>query len=154
MKANLAIALMATLFMSSLFADSAVISGSNSQIYSFHIIMNKTASNIGIDTFSISNQNNVTIASSYQNCTITSSISCSAIFVIQGGIWNSINVYDNGNLYESIPIANNITYVQPASQQKTYIWVGVSYLPYIIFGALVIMIAGNIIYYELKKGDI
>lgn len=136
-------------------ADSAILTGSQGQIYSYNITLNKTSNDIGINSFQIVNQNNVSLDSAYQNCTITNVVSCQATFVIQGGTWDSINVLDNGNMVEAINLASPASYIAVPQQQKEYIKVfSQDNIILAISIILVIIIAGNIIYYELKKKEI
>ncbi len=141
--------------MSIVHADSAILTGSQGQIYSYNITLNKTSNDIGINSFQIVNQNNVSLDSAYQNCTITNVVSCQATFVIQGGTWDSINVLDNGNMVEAINLASPASYIAVPQQQKEYIKVfSQDNIILAISIILVIIIAGNIIYYELKKKEI
>ena len=136
-------------------ADSAILTGSQGQIYSYNITLNKTSNDVGINSFQIVNQNNVSLDSAYQNCTITNVVSCQATFVIQGGTWDSINVLDNGNMVEAINLASPASYIAVPQQQKEYIKVfSQDNIILAISIILVIIIAGNIIYYELKKKEI
>ncbi len=134
------------------FADTAVLVGSQGQVATYNITLNKTSSNIGINTFALLNNNNISIGSSYQNCTTTNIISCNAVFIIQQGSWGKLAVFDNGNLYEDINLQNLVNYNPPQMVAKTYISVGVSYLPYAILAVISIIIIGNIMYYYVKKG--
>ena len=137
------------------FADTAILVGSQGQIATYNITLNKTSSNIGINTFALLNNNNISIGSSYQNCTTTTIISCQAIFIIQQGSWGIVSVFDNGNFYENINLQSPINYTSSApSLPKTYIQVGVSYLPSAVLIIIVGVIAGNIIYYYTKKKEL
>lgn len=147
--------LLPLLLLSIVHADSAILTGSQGQIYSYNITLNKTSNDIGINSFQIVNQNNVSLDSAYQNCTITNVVSCQATFVIQGGTWDSINVLDNGNMVEAINLASPASYIAVPQQQKEYIKVfSQDNIILAISIILVIIIAGNIIYYELKKKEI
>lgn len=137
------------------FADTAILAGRQGQIATYNIILNKTGSDIGINTFALLNNNNISIESSYQNCTATTVISCQAIFIVQQGSWEAVSVFDNGNLYENINLQNPINYIPPAQYpQKTYIQVGISYLPYLAFILIASLISGNIVYYYKKRKEI
>ena len=155
MRKSSLILLLIMLMPSMVFADNVVLTGSQGQIATYNITINKTSSDIGINTFALLNNNNVSIDSSYQKCTTTTLITCQAVFIIQRGSWGTIRIFDNGNLYENITLQNPISYISALpSQPKTYIQVGVSYLPFaviIIFGSVAI---GNIIYYYKKKSEI
>ena len=147
--------LLPLLLLSIVHADSAILTGSQGQIYSYNITLNKTSNDVGINSFQIVNQNNVSLDSAYQNCTITNVVSCQATFVIQGGTWDSINVLDNGNMVEAINLASPASYIAVPQQQKEYIKVfSQDNIILAISIILVIIIAGNIIYYELKKKEI
>lgn len=137
------------------FADTAVLIGSQGQIATYNITLNKTSSNIGINTFALLNNNNISIGSSYQNCTATNIISCQAVFIVQQGSWGRIAVFDNGNLYEDINLLNPINYTSSGqAQPKTYIQVGISYLPFVALLIIGSVLTGNIIYYYVKKKEI
>ena len=138
-----------------LFADTAVLIGSQGQIATYNITLNKTSSDIGINTFALLNNNNISIGSSYQNCTATTIISCQAVFIIQQGSWNAVEVFDNGNLYENIPLQNPMNYtVSPQAQPKAYIQVGVSYILYAVIAIIGCIIVGNVIYYYMRRKEI
>ena len=155
MKKSSIILLLIMMMMPSLvFADTSVLTGSQGQIANYNITLNKTSSDIGINTFALLNNNN-SIGSSYQNCTITTIVSCQAVFIIQQGSWGRIAVFDNGNLYENIILQNPINYTSSAqSLPKTYFQVGISYLPFAVFIIIGSIISGNIIYYYAKKKEI
>ena len=137
------------------FADTAVLTGGQGQIATYNITLNKTSSDIGINTFALLNNNNISIGSSYQNCTVTTTISCQAIFIIQQGSWGRLVVFDNGNLYEDINLQNPINYTIPTQvPPKAYIQVGISYLPYVIGAIISCIITGNVIYYYKKKEEL
>ena len=136
-------------------ADSAILTGSQGQIYSYNITLNKTSNDVGINSFQIVNQNNVSLDSAYQNCTITNVVSCQATFIIQGGTWNSINVFDNGNMIETINLTSPATYTVIPQQQKEYIKVLSSDNILLAIGVIIaIIIVGNVIYYEINKKEI
>lgn len=136
-------------------ADSAILTGSQGQIYSYNITLNKTSNDIGINSFQIVNQNNVSLDSAYQNCTITNVVSCQATFIIQGGTWDSINVLDNGNIIEVLNLTSPATYVAIPQQQEEYIKVFSLNNVLLVIGVIItIIIAGNVIYYELNKREI
>ena len=136
-------------------ADSAILTGSQGQIYSYNITLNKTSNDIGINFFQIVNQNNVSLDSAYQNCTITNVVSCQATFIIQGGTWDNINVLDNGNIIEVLNLTSPATYVAIPQQQEEYIKVFSLNNVLLVIGVIItIIIAGNVIYYELNKREI
>ena len=136
-------------------ADSAILTGSQGQIYSYNITLNKTNNDIGINAFQIVNQNNVSLDSVYQNCTITNVVSCQATFIVEGGTWNSINVLDNGNMVGTINLTTPATYIIVPQQQKEYIKVLSSNNIIFAIGLIItIIIVGNIIYYEINKKEI
>ena len=141
--------------MSIVHADSAILTGSQGQIYSYNITLNKTSNDIGINFFQIVNQNNVSLDSAYQNCTITNVVSCQATFIIQGGTWDNINVLDNGNIIEVLNLTSPATYVAIPQQQEEYIKVFSLNNVLLVIGVIItIIIAGNVIYYELNKREI
>ena len=147
--------LLPLLLLSIVHADSAILTGSQGQIYSYNITLNKTSNDIGINSFQIVNQNNVSLNSAYQNCTITNVVSCQATFIIQGGTWNSINVLNNGNMIESINLTSPASYTIVPQQQEEYIKVLSSDNIILGIGIIIaILIAGNIIYYEINKREI
>jgi hypothetical protein len=136
-------------------ADSAILTGSQGQIYSYNITLNKTSNDVGINSFQIVNQNNVSLDSAYQNCTITNVVSCQATFIIQGGTWDNINVLDNGNMIEVLNLTSPATYVAIPQQQEEYIKVFSLDNVLLVIGVIItIIIAGNVIYYELNKREI
>lgn len=144
--------LMMTMTIPLLFADTAVLTGSQGQIVNYNITLNKTSSDISINTFALLNNNNISIGSSYQNCTTTTIVSCQAVFILQQGSWSRIAVFDNGNLYEDIILQNPTNYTAGTPQYpKTYISVGISYLPYVIATITSVIIIGNIIYYYKRR---
>ena len=146
--------IMMIMMPSLVFADTAVLAVSQGQIAIYNITMNKTSSDIGINTFALlnNNNNNISIESSYQNCTATNIISCNVAFIVQQGSWGKLAVFDNGNLYENITLQNPINYTSPmAYPEKTYISVGISYLPYIIAIIFSSLIIGNVVYYLKKR---
>ncbi|MEM3264562.1 MAG: hypothetical protein QXH07_01235 [Thermoplasmata archaeon] len=136
-------------------ADTATLISSQGQINVFNITLNKTSSDIGINTFAIINNNNISIESTSQNCTITNSIYCNVIFIIQQGTWTQINVFDNGNLYESIPLQTPISYTPKTIPQETFIYEKPQNLLYIIVAIVAsIFVIGNIAYYIKNRKEI
>ena len=142
------------MLMPMLFADNAVLTANQGQIANYNITLNKTNSDIGINTFALLNNNNISIESVYQNCTATNAISCQASFIIQQGSWDKIAVFDNGNVYEYIPLQNPLNYTPTHVLSQTYITTGVSYLPYAVAIIISVIIIGNIAYYYVKKQEI
>jgi hypothetical protein len=147
--------MLSLLFITIASADTTTLVNSSGQIYTYNITINKTSNNTGINTFElVSNMTNIDLPSAYQNCTITNVVSCNVIFIAEQGTWSSINVIDNGNVVGSIPLSNPISYNPPQQLQKEYIEIGYSIIPYVLIAITIILIAGNIIYYELKKEEL
>jgi hypothetical protein len=156
MKANLTILfILPLIFITIASADTAILVSNNGQIYTYNITMNKTSNNTGINTFElVSNTTNIYLPSAYQNCTITNVVSCNVVFIAEQGVWSSIKVIDNGGVVGSIPLSNPISYNPTQQLPKEYIKIGYSIILYVLIAIAIILIAGNIIYYELKKEEL
>jgi len=141
--------------------DSAVLVGASNQIAYYAVEMNKTTPTIGIFTFNLQGTYgllNETIPQAISNCTITNVIKCSVAFVMENGNYTVMNVFLNGQKYESIPLGNeSLEYNAPPIVGRQIINVNTATLTYVGIAIAVILgivVAGNVIYYEMHKREI
>jgi len=130
-------------------ADSVSLISSTSQIYNYHISINKLNDTPPIFQFLLANSTGTPyIYPTIQNCTITNIISCNASFIKTGGVYDTMLVYQNANLYEKIALNPSEIIYNPQPYRQPTITIIISNKYIIIEGIaiaiLTVLITGNI----------
>jgi len=136
-------------------AESVSLVSTSNQTTTYNIVLNKTTP--GIYQFLLANATGVPyIIPSYQNCTITNVINCTATFLHQGGgLFNTIEVFKNGVIYENmslLPSQEVFIYQQPA-QPAMLVQIANNYKVialYVVLTIIAVLAIGNLAYYLYK----
>jgi len=136
-------------------AESVSLVSTSNQTTTYSIVLNKTTQ--GIYQFLLANASGTPyIIPSYQNCTITNVINCTATFLHQGGgLFNIIEVFKNGAIYENmslLPSQEVFIYQQPA-QPTMLVQIANNYkliALYVVSTIMAVLVIGNLAYYTYK----
>ena len=136
-------------------AESVTLISTSNQTTTYNIVLNKTT--IGIYQFLLANASGTPyIIPTYQNCTITNVVNCTATFLHQGGgLFNQIEVYKNGVIYENLSLSpsQEIFIYQPAGKPSMVTQIASNYediVFYAILSVVIVLVVGNIVYYIYK----
>jgi len=136
-------------------AESVTLISTSNQTTTYNIVLNKTT--IGIYQFLLANASGTPyIIPTYQNCTITNVVNCTATFLHQGGgLFNQIEVYKNGVIYENLSLSpsQEIFIYQPAGKPSMVTQIASNYKTiafYVILSVVIVLVVGNIVYYIYK----
>jgi len=136
-------------------AESVTLISTSNQTTTYNIILNKTT--IGIYQFLLANASGTPyIIPTYQNCTVTNVVNCTATFLHQGGgLFNQIEVYKNGVIYENLSLSpsQEIFIYQPAGKPSMVTQIASNYKTialYVVLSVVIVLVAGNIVYYIYK----
>jgi len=136
-------------------AESVTLISTSNQTTTYNIVLNKTT--IGIYQFLLANASGTPyIIPTYQNCTITNVVNCTATFLHQGGgLFNQIEVYKNGVIYENLSLSpsQEIFIYQPAGKPSMVTQIAFNYKTialYVALSVVIVLVVGNIVYYIYK----
>lgn len=132
---------------------------SNGQ-YTYSIVLSQSnATGPGIYSFALLGSygnNQVFIPSVQNNCTITSQISCRALFIVNAGKYTDIEVIKNGNWSFAIPLpikvassSPNPSSGMPTVQNTKTDYFGIFVT--VVEVVLIIMVAGNVAYLKMNE---
>ena len=136
-------------------AESVTLISTSNQTTTYNIILNKTT--IGIYQFLLANASGTPyIIPTYQNCTVTNVVNCTATFLHQGGgLFNQIEVYKNGVIYENLSLSpsQEIFIYEPAGKPSMVTQIASNYKTiafYVVLSVVIVLVVGNIAYYIYK----
>jgi len=136
-------------------AESVSLVSTSNQTTTYNIVLNKTTPSIY--QFLLANASGTPyIIPSYQNCTITNVINCTATFLHQGGgLFNTIEVFKNGVIYENmslLPSQEVFIYQQPAQPTMLVQIANNSKIIalYVVLTIITVFVVGNVVYYIYK----
>jgi len=136
-------------------AESVTLISTSNQTTTYNIVLNKTTT--GIYQFLLANASGTPyIIPTYQNCTITNVVNCTATFLHQGGgLFNQIEVYKNGVIYENISLSpsQEIFIYEPAGKPSMVTQIASNYKTiafYVVLSVVIVLVVGNIAYYIYK----
>jgi len=136
-------------------AESVTLISTSNQTTTYNIVLNKTT--IGIYQFLLANASGTPyIIPTYQNCTITNVVNCTATFLHQGGgLFNQIEVYKNGVIYENLSLSpsQEIFIYHPAGKPSMVTQIASNYKNialYVVLSIIAVLVVGNVVYYIYK----
>ena len=138
-------------------ADSvSLIPSTNNQIYNYQININKLNDTPPIFTFLLANSTGTPyIYPASQNCTITNIVTCQAVFLKTPGFYDTILVYQNSKLYETLQLTGGEIIYEPQTIGQQIDITKVSNIKWIVGWAglsiIIVLLLGNILLNMKKK---